>query len=310
MTGLLHLDNGALRLTALPRGAALRDIRLAGTAHSLILGHDDPSRYDENPRYMGVIVGRVANRIARGLAVIDGHRYQLDRNEGGIQTLHGGRDGSSARLWQVARHEADLLEFSDTLPDGHMGFPGTLDVSVIYRLDGATLEVEVTARSDAPTICSFAPHLYFNLSGAADISDHRLQVPADTYLPVDNGIPTGGPAPVAGTPWDMRRPVAPPPGIDHNLCLAEAPRALTRIATLEAGGITMEITSTEPGLQIYDGAALSGIAGLDGRVYGARAGVALEPQRWPDAVNNTWRAQTDLAPGDTFHALSRFSFRC
>lgn len=310
MSEAVTIDNGHLQATILRRGAAVQDLRLPDIAHPVILGHADPTVYGGNDRtYMGQLVGRVANRIAGGRAVIAGKTHQLDCNEGGVQTLHGGHDGTGALDWDIVGQTCNAVELSLTLPDGHMGFPGQLRAEVIYRLDGTALEVTITARCDAPTICSFAPHLYFNLSGSPDISDHLLQVPADTYLPVDNGIPTSDPTPVAGTMFDLRTPVPPPKGIDHNLCLANAPRQRTPIARMSAGGIEMEISSTEPGLQIYDGRGLDLTGGLDGRRYGPRAGIALEPQRWPDAVNNTWRAQTDLMPGSTYRAGSRFSFR-
>ncbi|ETX28361.1 aldose epimerase family protein [Roseivivax isoporae] len=306
------LANGTLTAEILTFGAALRDLRLAGVAHPLVLGLADASDYaGDGAPYMGVIVGRVANRIAEGRAEIAGRTCDFDRNEGGRTTLHGGSDGTGRRLWRIVEQGPGHVVLADTLPDGHMGFPGTLDVQVTYRLDGAALEIEITAGTDAPTLCNFASHAYWNLSGATVTDDHRLRIAAETYQPVDDhNIPDGPPASVAGTRFDLRQAGALPSDIDHSYCLAAARRAVTDVLWMQAGGVAMTLSTTEPGLQVYDGRALEVAegAGLDGRGYGARSGIAIEPQAWVDAANGPMRAQVDLVPGDTYRQVTRFAF--
>jgi aldose 1-epimerase len=188
-----------------------------------------------------------------------------------------------------------------TMPDGGGGFPGTLSLSVEYRLeeDGA-LSVEIEATSDGPTFCNPAQHSYWNLSGEADLSHHKLTVHAERYLEVDaRKIPLGGPRPVAGTPFDYRKAASLPgeegPPLDHNFCLRDEPGEL-------------RVITTEPGLQVYDGQHIDSgqHLGHSGTPYGARAGIALEPQRWPDAPNHPDYPSILLRPGETYRQLSRF----
>ena len=307
----LRLENDTLTARLLTYGATLRDLRLAGVEHPLVLGFEDAADYTREMPYMGAIVGRVANRIARGTAEIGGTTCLFDLNERHVQTLHGGHDGSGRRLWKIEEASGTHAVLSDTMPDGHMGFPGTLKVKVRYSLEGPALVIAITATTDAPTLCNFAPHSYFNLSGSDVIDDHLLSVAADRWQQVDRRqIPEGPPVPVEGTPYDLRQPAQVPHGIDHGFCLSDTRRAPRHVATLTAGGIEMHIETTEPGLQVYDGSLISvpdGL-GLGGRSYGARAGIALETQAWVDAANIGARAQVDLFPGESYRHLSRFVF--
>ncbi|MGA0616490.1 aldose epimerase family protein [Paracoccus sp. KR1-242] len=287
-------------------GASLQDLRLDGVAHPLVLGFPTLPPYLDEGRYFGAIVGRCANRIARGEAEIDGRPLALDRNEAGRTTLHGGSDGTGVRNWTVADHGPDFVALSDYLPDGHMGFPGAMLVRVRYQiLPGPALRIEIVATSSETTICNFAQHSYFNLDGKADISDHRLTIPAETYLPVDEAlIPLGSPAPVAGTHLDFRQPVRLAerlggPLIDHNLCIDTTRHHLPRpAAVLQAGDVRMTIDSTEPGLQVYAAAHMQGGAkGIGGAPYGRHAGIAMESQLWPDAVHH-WDYPSTLLTSD------------
>lgn len=307
----LRLQNDTLSARLLTFGATLRDLRLAGVAHPLVLGFEDPHDYTREMPYMGAIVGRVANRIARGTAEIGGSTCLFDLNERHVQTLHGGHDGSGRRLWKIEEASDTHAVLTDTLPDGHMGFPGTLKVRTRYSLEGPALVIAITATTDAPTLCNFAPHSYFNLSDAETIDDHLLQVDADRWQQVDRRqIPEGPPVPVEGSAFDLRQEAQVPHGMDHGLCLSDTRRAPRRVASLRAGGIAMGIETTEPGLQVYDGSRISVPDGLGfgGRSYGARAGLALEPQAWVDAANIGARAQVDLFPGESYRHLSRFVF--
>lgn len=306
-------------------GASLQDLRLSGIAHPLVLGFPDLAPYLAEGRYFGAIVGRCANRIAGGRAQLGDRTLDLDRNERGRTTLHGGSDGTGQRNWIIADQGADFVALSDHLPDGHMGFPGALLVRVTYRLlPGPALHIGILASTTDDTLCNFAQHSYFNLDGRPTIADHRLTVPADTYLPVDGDlIPLGPPAPVQGTALDFRQPArlgdrlggppgGPPdgPGIDHNLCLAPrramAPR---RAATLRGRSVQMTIDSTEPGLQVYDGALLRpGAPGLDGQSYGPHAGIALESQLWPDAPHHPSYPSAVLEMGQLYRQATVLGF--
>jgi aldose 1-epimerase len=298
-------------------GAVLQDLRLDGHPHPLVLGFPDFDPYPAHTQNFGAIVGRVANRIAWGSAPVGGRVAELDRNYRDRHTLHGGRDGAGRRLWHVAEAGGDAATLALHLPDGHMGFPGALQARCAYRVrPGPALEIEITATTDAPTLCGFAQHGYFNLDGTASVLDHMLRVDAETYLEADADlIPTGARRPVAGTPFDFRDPRPVRHGdarYDHNFCLGECRQALREVAVLSGpeSGITMTVETTEPGLQVYDGArtATGAVPGLAGASYGPFAGIALEPQCWPDAPNRPWAHQVQLAPGGEYRQVSVFRF--
>jgi aldose 1-epimerase len=205
------------------------------------------------------------------------------------------------------------------MPDGHMGFPGALDVWVTYRLLGATLGVDIRAKTDAPTLCNITGHAYFNFTGAPTIADHQLQVAASQILQVDEtGIPSGEKMNVAGTQFDFQTPADLRQGdhpvmIDHNYCVSDDRTELRPIAWLSGGDTQVELASTEPGLQVYTGAGL----GADlpsaprGRAFHPYAGIALEPQIWPDSPNHPKFAQAILRPNDEYHHQIEYRFtRC
>lgn len=309
----LELAGGGLRLALLTHGARVQDLRLDGIAHPLVLGAPELGPYLDGMCYFGAIVGRFANRIAGGSFVLDGRRHRLDRNFLGRHCLHGGAGGTAHLLWRIADLAADRAVLRLDLPDGDMGFPGAMQVEARYALPGgAVLAVEIEARSDAPTPCSFAPHGLFNLDGSADIAAHELEIAAGAYLPVDAElIPTGEVAPVAGTRFDYRRPrPVGRDGLDHNFCLDGEPGSLRRVARLRgpASGIALEIDADGPGLQVYDGGQIDGLAGLEGRRYGPLAGIALEPQAWPDAPNRPHFPPAILRPGEVWRRRVRFRF--
>lgn len=311
------LSAHGLTASVISWGASLQDLRLDGMAHPLVLGFPELAPYLAEGRYFGAIVGRCANRIAGGRAVLDGKALTLDCNERGRTTLHGGSDGTGQRNWIIADQGPDFVALSDRLPDGHMGFPGALLVRVTYHLlPGPALRIAILASATEDTFCNFAQHSYFNLDGRPTVADHRLTVPADTYLPVDDDlIPLGPPAPVQGTHLDFRQPARlgdrlQGPLIDHNLCLGTrrtmAPR---RAATLRARSLQMTIDSTEPGLQVYAGALLRpGAPGLSGQGYGPHAGIALESQLWPDAPHHPDYPSAVLGMGQVYRQTTTLGF--
>lgn len=296
-------------------GAVLQDLRLDGHPQPLVLGFPGFAPYPELSPHFGAIVGRVANRIGGARAPVGARLCEFDRNFLGRHTLHGGRDGAGRRLWRVAGAGDDFVTLALTLPDGHMGFPGALDVRTTYRIvAGPALALEISATADAATLCNFAHHSYFNLDGTPSALDHRLRIDADAYLETDADlVPTGARRAVQGTDFDfratrlLRRAGA---RYDLNYCLSETRQPLRQVAALTGprSGLTLTVETTEPGLQVYDGAgtATGAAPGLAGEPYGPFAGIALEPQCWPDAPNQRWARQVQLAPGETYRQLSVF----
>lgn len=308
----LTLRGGGLSLRLLTLGATVQDLRLDAVDRPLILGGADPADYAGPLLYAGAVVGPVANRIAGAEAVINGRLCRFAGAADGV-LLHSGPGGLHARLWEVERVGPDHATLRTTLADGEGGFPGNRVFRAAFTLSApATLTVELSATTDAETLVNLAPHLYWNLDGTADFGAHRLTVAAEHYLPVDAAlIPDGPPRPVAGTAFDLRAGcrLATAPPLDHNFCLAPARRALTEVATLTGAlGFRLCVATTEPGLQVYDGRhlALPDGRGLGGRGYGAGAGIALEPQLWPDAPNRPDFPSARLPPGETSRQITRF----
>ncbi|WP_028913735.1 aldose epimerase family protein [Pseudorhodobacter ferrugineus] len=310
----ITLRGGGLSAQVLTYGAILRDLRLDGHAQPLVLGFETFAPYIDHPGYFGATVGPCANRIAAGRFTLNGQPHQLDCNNG-PNHLHGGRGGISHQIWTIADHTDHSVTLTLTSLDGDTGYPAALHISLTISLqqDGV-LDLQMSATSDAPTLCNLAHHSYFNLGGA-DILSHQLQINADHYLPVDAGlIPTGQIADVTGTPFDFRRPVplanaCDAAAIDHNFCLSHSPEPLRLVATLAADAITMRINTDQPGLQIYDAARMNvPVAGLGGQTYGPYAGIAIEPQLWPDAINHPDWAQPVLNPDKTYTQHSQFVF--
>lgn len=305
-----HIRNGGVTASVLTWGATLQDFRLEGIGHSLTLGANDMAAYLGPMRYFGAIVGPVANRIAGGQMQVGGTHYTLDRNEAGRTTLHGGLAGFSEFNWKLTDVSDTSCTLSITHPDGLGGFPGTIQVSATYSLDAAgVLSVDITGQTDATTYFSPAFHGYWNLSGHDDLSDHRLCVFADEYLPVDaDQIPVGAPQPVAGTGFDYRAPQPVGDLLDHNFCLPAFDGGLRNACQLEAAGLTLTVATDQPGLQVYNGAHIrtAPAVGQGGRAYGRCAGLAIEPQFWPDTPNQRAYPSSLLVPGRTSQHRSRF----
>lgn len=309
-----RIEGGGLVAHVLSYGAVLQDLRLDGHDAPLVLGFDALSPYLTDSPYFGAIAGRCANRIGGGQFQIDGQPYQVERNFNGQHHLHGGSAGVGKRNWVVEQVESDSIAMRIDLADGEMGYPGNMTVRCTYVcLEGGVFDVQITAESDAPTLCNFAHHTYWNLDGGANTDDHVMQVDADRMTIVDDGfIPTGQTGDVTGTRYDFRteRPIQDDVFIDHNLCLSDERQALRRIGSLRSlkSGVMMEMRTTEAGLQVYDAFKLAvEPAGLEGRVYAANAGVALEPQVWPDAVNHNGFPNAVLRPGETYNQHTQFA---
>lgn len=308
----IRLVSDELAATILTRGAVLQDLRLQGLDYSLTLGGNHIAAYEGPMGYFGALVGPVANRIAGATAEFGGKTCHFPANERG-NLLHSGARGLHTRIWTVDELTEDAVGLRIVLEDGDDGFPGRREIRALFRVEGATLHMVLTATTDAPTLMNLANHAYWNLDGTATYAGHTLRVGADRYLPVDAAlIPTGEQRDVSGA-FDLRktRALDLSEGYDHNFCVADTPREPTEIAELTGtSGIRMSITTTEPGLQIYCGERLSTAPwpGHGGVPYGAYAGLAMEPQRWPDAPHHPAFPTITLAPGETYRQDTRWSF--
>lgn len=308
-----RIEGGGLVAHVLSYGAVLQDLRLEGHAPPLVLGFDEFAPYLTDDSCFGAVVGRCANRIGGGAFQIDGTQYQLDRNFEGRHHLHGGAAGAGTRNWVVEAVARDRITLRLDFADGEMGYPGNMTARCSYAcLDGGVLDIQITAETDAPTLCNFAHHSYWNLDGGATTKNHLMQVDADRITAVDDGFISTGETPnVTGTRYDFRteRPIHDDVFIDNNLCLSNARHPLRRVGSLRStvSGVTMEMHTTEAGLQVYDAFKMDvEPAGLEGRIYGANAGVALEPQVWPDAVNHTSFPTAILRPHETYKQHTQF----
>jgi aldose 1-epimerase len=315
----ITLAAGDLRVAIITWGAVIRDLSYLG--ESRVLGFDRLDHYLSHSPYFGAIAGRYANRIAEGRFTLDGVTYQLDRNDHGRGHLHGGVKGFAKLPWQVVDVADDSVTLRLISPDGDQGYPGQVTATCRYVVGADnSLTLELGATTDKPTIVNLAAHSYFNLDGSADILSHDLQIAADHYTPVDEHlIPTGEIRAVAGTPFDFRSlrsvRLEGPTGrqaYDHNFAItAPASHAPRRIATLTslAGRTRMDVLSTTPGVQFYDGAKLQiPVPGLHGRTYGANAGLCLEPQFFPDTPNKPQFGNATLRPGVSYRQVTSYRF--
>ncbi|ABG32618.1 galactose mutarotase [Roseobacter denitrificans] len=304
---MISLRSASLTAQILPFGATLAGLWLDGHPDSLVIGSSDAEAYTDHLRYFGAVIGPIANRISGAALQIGGAAFSMEANEGSA-CLHSGASGLHARMWTVLRCSAAAVSLRCELPDGANGLPGNRRVEAHYELtDDGQLVLELTAQSDRATAINLAHHPYWNLGNADTIQNHHLMVYADTYLPVDQQIlPTGEIAPVAQTAYDFQtlRAIPIDRTLDANLCLAKIRRARPEPAARLRGpsGVTLQIDTTEPGLQIYNGSSLHDvpISLHDQRVLRPFSGIALEPQGWPDAPHNRAFPSIVLRPGQTY----------
>ena len=278
-------------------GALVRDWRVpvGNSVRHVVLGFDDFAHYRTQNPYFGAIVGRVANRIGGAKFALNGTTYTLPANEG-PNHLHGGERGVAKQVWRIAHASSDSVRLDLTSPDGEMGYPGTLDISVTYTLCNNRLDIDFSATTDKLTPVNLIQHNYFNLAGTGDVLDHRLSLVGGAFTELGEGqIPTGVILPVAGTDLDFRTPRtlrgADGEGqkIDVNFVLDTARDPENPVAVLEApdGALTLKLYTDQPGLQVYNGWKLAlDVPGLEGIIYPPFAGLCLEDQAFPDAVNH------------------------
>lgn len=314
----VRLSGYGLIANIITYGGVVQDLRLDGHDVSLVLGFEEFDPYLSHSPYFGATAGRCANRIGGGHLEIDGKTYQLDQNFLGRHCLHGGSLGAGKRVWKIEEHTKSSITLSIVLADEEMGFPGKLTTRMVYSLQpDATLDIQFYARTDKPTVCNFCHHSYFNLDGAETILDHVLQVAAVEFTPTDAElVPTGAVQPVRGTGLDFTEPQRVGSSgnnelLDYNLCLSNTRQPLRHVATLSspASGVSMAINTTETGLQVYDGAKIDvPVNGLNGVRMSQHAGIALEPQFWPDAVNHLGFPDAILRPDEEYFQHTQYAF--
>lgn len=323
---------GGSRLTVLNLGAILNSWMApdrTGRLDNIVLGFDRAERYLRDSPYFGAVVGRYANRIAQARFSLAGKGCTLSANDG-VHSLHGGQAGFDKRVWEAtpftSRRGAGV-RLRLTSPDGDQGFPGTLRVLVRYLLTHDNqLVIDYQATTTRPTVVNLSQHSYFNLGGPGcpTIREHLLQVNADHYTPVDATlIPTGELVPVADTPFDFRTAtpigariesghpqMATAGGYDHNLVLRREGGGLAHAARLTdpASGRTLDVHTTEPGLQLYTSNFMDGsLHPSQGRTFGKYGGVCLETQHFPDGPNQPSFPNTTLLPHECYRSRTIYA---
>ena len=324
-------NSAGVEVRAITYGGIITSLKVpdrSGTMGDIVLGFDSLDGYLKGHPFFGAIVGRYGNRIGKGRFTLDGKTYSLATNNG-QNHLHGGVRGFDKFVWQAEPMTGRTgVTFSRTSPDGEEGYPGTLAVRVSYELtDRNELVVEYHATTDRATPVNLTQHSYFNLAGegAGDILQHRLMINADRYTPVDGSlIPTGELAAVKGTPFDFTTPAAigarigdehpqlkNGQGYDHNWVLNRTGNDLSlaaRVVELSSGR-TLEVSTTEPGVQFYAGNFLDGtLTGKGGHVYQRRNGFCLETQHFPDSPNKPGFPSTIVKPGQEYRSKTVFTF--
>ncbi|MBK9257555.1 MAG: galactose mutarotase [Saprospiraceae bacterium] len=295
-----------------------------GVYEDIVLGYDKLEHYVANNPYFGAIIGRYGNRIAKGKFSLDGKNFTLAVNNIGNH-LHGGIIGFDKVLWraEIVEGEEATLMLTYLSKDGEEGYPGNLNVTVIFTLTNANeLKIDYEAETDQTTVVNLTSHSYFNLTAhKTDILGHTLKLNADKFLPVDKTlIPTGELRPVICTPFDFINPkiigqdirsedeqLFLGGGYDHCWVLNTSTDALTLAATLSEpnSGRVLDVFTTEPAIQFYSGNFLDGtITGKNNVVYGHRSGLCLETQHFPDSPNQKTFPNVVLKPGEKYKSTT------
>ncbi len=296
-----------------------------GQLGDVVLGFDNLDQYLKGHPYFGCTTGRVANRIAQGHFTLEGRSYHLAVNDG-PNHLHGGLKGFDKVVWNAEPQAGAAVKFTYTSPEGEEGYPGTLSTTVVMTLsDQDELALDYTATTNRTTILNLTNHTYFNFAGEGDIRDHELTFAANSYTPSDeNLIPTGEINPVKGTPLDFTSPqligarfdqlTNEPRGYDNNFVINRAGKGLALTARVyePKSGRAMELTTTQPGVQLYTANWLDGsLTGKGGVVYHRHTGFCLETQHFPDSINHHSFPSVILRPEQTYRqtTVHKFSVR-
>lgn len=304
----ITLTAGDLTVSLLTLGALLQSVRLAGVAHDLTLGSALVADYEGDMRHHGSVIAPVVNRLTGARALLDGQDLRFEVNYNGRHCLHSGSAGSHLQVWDLVEAGAHHATLALQMPDGAGGFPGNRLLTARISLAApATIRQELSAQTDAPTIFNATNHSYWTMDGAADWTGHRLRIAAEAVLPTDTDfVPTGEILPVAGTVYDFRagRDIAPgAPALDNCFCLGRTRDALRPVLWLTGrNGLMMEVATTEPGVQVYDG------RGALRPGHGPYEGLAIETQGWPDAPNRPGFPPIRLTPGAPLQQITEWRF--
>jgi aldose 1-epimerase len=317
---LFTLAAGGVEVAIVTYGGAVQSVLAPdrdGNRANIALGFPTLHGYVASAaHYFGATIGRYANRIAAGRFVLDGVAHELSRNDGG-NCLHGGAGGFHTKIWDVLEASPGLLVLAYASPDGEMGFPGALETRVEYRLEGRDLRIDYRATTSAPTVVNLTNHTCWNLAGegSGSVDDHVLLLDASSFTPVGPKlIPTGEIAGVDGTPLDFRAPIAIGARgcrYDHNFVLDGRDGSLVLAARVvdPGSGRTLDVLTTEPGIQLYTGTSLDGtLRGTSGRPYRQGDCVALETQHFPDSPNRPAFPTTVLRPHEIFESTTVYRF--
>ena len=296
----------------------------AGEKVDVVLGFSSMEEWQAQEPSFNAVIGRYANRIKDGRFTIDGHRYQLPINCEG-NTLHGGLEGFQQQVWDIVGQSAYSVSLHYRSMDGEQGFPGTVDVYVTYQItkDNA-LRITYEAKTSAPTVINLTQHAYFNLAGesSGSIREHILQINADAFTEMDDSnCPTGKILSVEGTAMDFRQPTrigdridhevfARTRGIDANWVVSRdsLEKRLSLVATLSGAGRTMQVFTTEPGLQVYTANFVENNRGKTGTMYHPQNAICLETQNYPDAPNHPSFPSAILRPEEIYFSQTEYKF--
>lgn len=331
---LYTLKNGFLTMQVTNYGGRVVALWMPdrrGSYEDIVLGYDHIDKYlnNEGERYLGAVVGRCANRISDGVFKIDSVQYTLPKNDG-ENTLHGGLIGADKMVWDVVSTNDSVIQMHALFPDGQDGFPGNLDVTMSYTLTKDNqFQIRYSATTDAPTLCNFSHHSFFNLKGEGNgtILDHELQINSRYMTTIDEHLVTNGKfSGVKSTPFDFREKhrigeriaeddaqLKNAKGYDHNWIIDKnkpGVYALNATLTDPASGREMQVWSDQVGIQFYSGNFFDGKGiGKSGKPMNIREGLALEPQYFPNAINrDALSPKPILRPGEEYHQLCIYKF--
>lgn len=328
---LYTLVNGkGMEVSIINLGGIIQSLKVPdrnGVVENVVLGFDSLEPYLTNPPYFGAIIGRCANRIANGKFTLEGKEYILPVNNG-VNHLHGGVKGFDKAFWNIEAVGTSTLKLSYVSKDGEEGYPGTVTCVVTYQLtDANELIVQYTATTDQATVLNLTQHTYFNLAGKKNdtITDHVLTLLADAFVPVNADlIPEGEQRSVKHTAFDFSKAtrigeridageeqLTLAGGYDHCWVVNKGEKELQRAATVmePVSGRTLEVLTTEPGIQVYTGNFLDGtLRGKEGRTYYKRSGFCLETQHFPDSPNQPAFPSVVLHPNETYQSTTVFTF--
>ena len=287
-----EISSDEMSVSVITLGATVTDILFKG--RHCALGYDSPDKYDDNPGYVGVIVGRYANRIGGSAFTLDGKRVELVPNEGKNQ-LHGGPDSWMKKVWEAEILSDNAVRFSHRAPDGENGFPGNMKASVTYTVTGSTLRLDFEGETEAPTVFAPTTHMYFNPEGGS-ILDCSMKINSSNWLQVDDRlIPTGEFMPCEGEfDFSSMRSI----GRDYDHCFVLDSQDA---CTAECGDVKISLRTDFPAIQFYTGTWL-------GEPFGRNGGFAIEPEFYPDSPNRPEWPSPVLRPGESFKKFAEYIF--